>query len=147
MEKRTMTIANDELKYTSSIYSLIGRRFLNKYNVDRFYYHLIGKTQVKEFAERLIAKVSPKLKVHTVIIKDTEYPEDSIQNCQTNSIRTCKIAIVNTEVCKQIYYVVYFTLYPKSISYGMTTEIFPDGITSDDLKDDQEDDTNNKAEE
>ena len=147
MEERTITLNSDELKHTSSTYSLIGRRFLNQYNVDRFYYHLIGKTQVKEFAERLIAKVSPKLKVHTAIIKDTEYPEGSIQNCQTDSIRTCRVVIINTEVCKQIYYLIDFTLYPESISYSMTTGIFPDGKSSDDLKDDQEDDTNNKAEE
>lgn len=49
MEERTITLNSDELKYTSSIYNLIGRRFLNQYNVDRFYYHLIGKTQIKEF--------------------------------------------------------------------------------------------------
>lgn len=139
MEERTITLNSDELKYTSKIYSLIGRRFLNKYNVDRFYYHLIGKTQVKEFSERLISKVSPKLKVYGVIIKETEYPEDSIQNCQTDSIRTCRVVIINTEVCKQIYYLIDFTLYPESISYSMTTGIFPDGKSSDDLEDNTDD--------
>lgn len=70
MEERTITLNSDELKYTSSTYNLIGRRFLNQYNVDRFYYHLIGKTQVKEFSERLLSKVSPKLKVFSVKIEE-----------------------------------------------------------------------------
>lgn len=78
MEERTIILNNEELIYTSKIYSLIGRRFLNKYNVDRFYYHILGKTQIKEFSERLIAKVSPKLKVYGIRIKETEYPKDSI---------------------------------------------------------------------
>lgn len=138
MDERTITLNNDELIYTSKIYSLIGRRFLNKYNVDRFYYHLMGKTQVKEFSERLIAKVSPKLKVYCVRIKETEYPEDSIQNCQTDSIRTCQIAIVNTEVCKRIYYVINFTLYPESISYSMTTGIIPEGAVVKDFEEDSD---------
>lgn len=145
MEKRTTTLNSDELKYTSSIYSLIGRRFLNKYNVDRFYYHLIGKTQVKEFAERLIDKVSPNLKVYSVKIKETECSEDSIRNCQEDSIRKCQIAIINTEVCKQIYYLINFTLYPESITYGMTTGIFPDGVTSDNLEDDTDDNSEETA--
>lgn len=139
MEERTIILNNGELVYTSKIYSLIGRRFLNKYNVDRFYYHLMGKTQVKEFSERLIAKVSPKLKVYGARIKETEYPKDSIQNCQTDSIRICQIIIVNTEVCKRIYYVIDFTLYPESISYSMTTGIFPDGKSSADLEDNTDD--------
>ena len=129
--ENTMMITNDELKYTSSIYSLIGRRFLNKYNVDRFYWHLIGKTEVKEFAERLIAKVSSKLKVYLVRIKETEGSNDSI--------RICQIAIVNTETCKRIYYLINFTLYSESISYNMTTGIFSNEITSDDLPDDPDD--------
>nr|DAM84203.1 MAG TPA: hypothetical protein [Caudoviricetes sp.] len=139
--EKTMMITNDELKYTSSIYSLIGRRFLNKYNVDRFYYHLIGKTEVREFAERLIAKVSSKLKVYTVRIKETHPNDDKIRMCQTDSIRTCRIVIVNTETCKQIYYLIDFTLYSDSISYSMMTEILPGGFTSDDLVDDTDDQT------
>lgn len=139
MDEKTITLNNDELIYTSKIYSLIGRRFLNKYNVDRFYYHILGKTEIKEFSERLIAKVSPDLKIHGVRVTETEYPEDSIQNCQTDSIRTCQIAIVNTEVCKRIYYVINFTLYPESIFYSMTTGIIPEGATLEDPEDNKDD--------
>lgn len=142
MEERTITLNSDELKHTSSIYNLIGRRFLNQYNIDRFYYHLMGKTQVKEFCERLLSKVSPKLKVYCVRIKETEYPEDSIQNCQTDSIRTYRVVIINTEVCKQIYYVIDFTLYSGRITYGMTTGIFQEGVTLEG----PEDNTDNKSE-
>ena len=129
MEERTITLNSDELKYTSSIYNLIGRRFLNQYNVDRFYYHLIGKTQIKEFSERLLSKVSPKLKVFSVKIEETEDSDVGNKIYQDDIIRTCRIAIVNTEVCKQIYYVIDFTLYSGRITYGMTTGIFPGGVT------------------
>lgn len=61
--------------------------------------------------------------------------------CQTDSIRTCRIVIVNTETCKQIYYLIDFTLYSDSISYSMMTEILPGGFTSDDLVDDTDDQT------
>lgn len=136
MEERTITLNSDELRYTSKIYSLIGRRFLNKYNVDRFYYHLIGKTEVKEFSERLINKISTRLKVYSVEIKETEYPEDSFQT-DADSIRTCQIIIMNTEVCKNIYYVINFILYPQSISYNMTTGILLRKTTSENLDDNE----------
>lgn len=140
MEERTITLNSDELRYTSKIYSLIGRRFLNKYNVDRFYYHLIGKTEVKEFSERLINKISTKLKVYSVEIKETEYPEDSFQT-DADSIRTCQIIIINTEVCKNIYYVINFILYPQSISYNMTTGILLRKTTSENLDDNESQET------
>lgn len=129
MEERTITLNSDELKHTSSTYSLIGRRFLNQYNVDRFYYHLIGKTQVKEFCERLLSKVSPELKVLSVKIEETEGSDEGARKYQEDSIRTCRVVIINTEVCKQIYYLIDFTLYPGSITYGMTTGIFPEKVT------------------
>ena len=129
MEERTITLNSDELKHTSSIYNLIGRRFLNQYNIDRFYYHLIGKTQVKEFSERLLSKVSPKLKVFSVKIEETEDYGDGNRIYQDDIIRTCRIAIVNTEICKRIFYLIDFTLYPESITYSMTTGIFPEGVT------------------
>jgi hypothetical protein len=144
MEERTITLNSKELIYTSKIYSLIGRRFLNKYNVDRFYYHLIGKTEVKEFSERLINKISTRLKVYSVEIKETEYPEDSFQT-DADSIRTCQIIIINTEVCKRIYYAIRFTLYSKSISYDMTTGFIPEGVTLEDPKDGNEDNDSVKA--
>ena len=140
MEERTITLNSDELRYTSKIYSLIGRRFLNKYNVDRFYYHLIGKTEVKEFSERLINKISTRLKVYSVEIKETEYPEDSFQT-DADSIRTCQIIIINTEVCKNIYYVINFILYPQSISYNMTTGILLRKTTSENLDDNESQET------
>lgn len=140
MEERTITLNSEELKYTSKIYSLIGRRFLNKYNVDRFYYHLIGKTEVKEFSERLINKNSTRLKVYSVEIKETEYPEDSFQT-DVDSIRTCQIIIINTEVCKNIYYVINFILYPQSISYNMTTGILLRKTTSENLDDNESQET------
>lgn len=140
MEERTITLNSEELKYTSKIYSLIGRRFLNKYNVDRFYYHLIGKTEVKEFSERLINKISTRLKVYSVEIKETEYPEDSFQT-DADSIRTCQIIIINTEVCKNIYYVINFILYPQSISYNMTTGILSRKTTSENLDDNESQET------
>lgn len=140
MEERTITLNSEELKYTSKIYSLIGRRFLNKYNVDRFYYHLIGKTEVKEFSERLINKISTRLKVYSVEIKETEYPEDSFQT-DVDSIRTCQIIIINTEVCKNIYYVINFILYPQSISYNMTTGILLRKTTSENLDDNESQET------
>lgn len=140
MEERTITLNSEELKYTSKIYSLIGRRFLNKYNVDRFYYHLIGKTEVKEFSERLINKISTRLKVYSVEIKETEYPEDSFQT-DVDSIRTCQIIIINTEVCKNIYYVINFILYPQSISYNMTTGILLKKTTSENLDDNESQET------
>nr|DAQ18874.1 MAG TPA: hypothetical protein [Caudoviricetes sp.] len=140
MEERTITLNSEELKYTSKIYSLIGRRFLNKYNVDRFYYHLIGKTEVKEFSERLINKISTRLKVYSVEIKETEYPEDSFQT-DADSIRTCQIIIINTEVCKNIYYVINFILYPQSISYNMTTGILLRKTTSENLDDNESQET------
>lgn len=143
MEEKTVTLNSDELKHTSSTYNLIGRRFLNQYNIDRFYYHLIGKTQVKEFCERLLNKVSPELKVLSVKIKETEDQGEGIQKYQEDSIRTCRVVIINTEICKQIYYVIDFTLYPRSITYGMTTGIFPEGVTFGG----SEDDTDDKSEE
>lgn len=138
MEERTITINNDELKYTSSIYNLIGRRFLNQYNVDRFYYHLIGKTQVKEFSERLLAKVSPKLEILSVKIEETEDSDVGNRIYKDDSIRTCRIAIVNTEVCKRIYYVINFTLYPESITYSMTTGIIPEEAFTEDIEEDSD---------
>ena len=143
MEERTITLNSDELKHTSSIYNLIGRRFLNQYNVDRFYYHLIGKTQVKEFSERLLSKVSPKLKVFSVKIEEMEDSGDGNRIYQDDIIRTCRIAIVNTEICKRIFYLIDFTLYPESITYSMTTGIFPEGVTLEG----PEDNTDNKSEE
>lgn len=140
MEERTITLNSEELKYISKIYSLIGRRFLNKYNVDRFYYHLIGKTEVKEFSERLINKISTRLKVYSVEIKETEYPEDSFQT-DVDSIRTCQIIIINTEVCKNIYYAINFILYPQSISYNMTTGILLRKTTSENLDDNESQET------
>lgn len=131
MEEKTITLNDNELKYTSTIYSLIGRRFLNKYNVDRFYYHIMGKTQVKEFSERLLSKVSPKLKIYDVKIKEAEN--------LNNVIRTCQIAIINTEVCKRIYYVINFILYPESISYDMTTGFIPKDAILEDPEDNNED--------
>nr|DAX82318.1 MAG TPA: hypothetical protein [Caudoviricetes sp.] len=139
MEERTITLNSDELKHTSSIYSLIGRRFLNQYNVDRFYYHLIGKTQVKEFSERLLSKVSPKLKVFSVKIEEMEDSGDGNRIYQDDIIRTCRIAIVNTEICKRIFYLIDFTLYPESITYSMTTGIFPEGVTLEGPEDNTDD--------
>lgn len=129
MDERTITLNNDELIYTSKIYSLIGRRFLNKYNVDRFYYHILGKTEIKEFSERLIAKVSPDLKIHGVRVTETD-------DEQSDSIRTCDIGIINTAVCKRIYYLISFKLYSESISWGMTTGIIPEGAVVKDFEED-----------
>ena len=129
MDERRITLNNDELIYTSKIYSLIGRRFLNKYNVDRFYYHILGKTEIKEFSERLIAKVSPDLKIHSVRVIETE-------DQQSDSIRTCDIGIINTAVCKRIYYLITFTLYSDGISWKMTTGIIPEEAF---IKDSEED--------
>lgn len=131
MDERTITLNNDELIYTSKIYSLIGRRFLNKYNVDRFYYHILGKTEIKEFSERLIAKVSPDLKIHGVRVTETD-------DEQSDSIRTCDIGIVNTAVCKRIYYLISFKLYSESISWGMTTGIIPEGAVVKDFEEDSD---------
>lgn len=129
MDERTITLNNDELIYTSKIYSLIGRRFLNKYNVDRFYYHILGKTEIKEFSERLIAKVSPDLKIHGVRVTETD-------DEQSDSIRTRDIGIINTAVCKRIYYLISFKLYSESISWGMTTGIIPEGAVVKDFEED-----------
>lgn len=131
MDERTITLNNDELTYTSKIYSLIGRRFLNKYNVDRFYYHILGKTEIKEFSERLIAKVSPDLKIHGVRVTETD-------DEQSDSIRTCDIGIINTAVCKRIYYLISFKLYSESISWGMTTGIIPEGAVVKDFEEDSD---------
>ena len=131
MDERTITLNNDELIYTSKIYSLIGRRFLNKYNVDRFYYHILGKTEIKEFSERLIAKVSPDLKIHGVRVTETD-------NEQSDSIRTCDIGIINTAVCKRIYYLISFKLYSESISWGITTGIIPEGAVVKDFEEDSD---------
>ena len=131
MDERTITLNNDELIYTSKIYSLIGRRFLNKYNVDRFYYHILGKTEIKEFSERLIAKVSPDLKIHGVRVTETD-------DEQSDSIRTCDIGIINTAVCKRIYYLISFKLYSESISWGMTTGIIPEGAVVKDFEEDSD---------
>ena len=139
MEEKTITLNSDELKHTSSIYNLIGRRFLNQYNVDRFYYHLIGKTQVKEFSERLLSKVSPKLKVFSVKIEEMEDSGDGNRIYQDDIIRTCRIAIVNTEICKRIFYLIDFNLYPESITYSMTTGIFPEGVTLEGSEDNTDD--------
>lgn len=129
MEERTITLNSHELGYTSKVYSLIGRRFLNKYNVDRFYLHILGKTQVKEFSERLLSKVSPKLKIYDVKIEETKKFNTIIQ--------TCHVIIINTEVCKRIYYVIKFTVYAQSIKWEMTTGFTPEDV---DLNDDIEDD-------
>lgn len=131
MDERTITLNNNELIYTSKIYSLIGRRFLNKYNVDRFYYHILGKTEIKEFSERLIAKVSPDLKIHGVRVTETD-------DEQSDSIRTCDIGIINTAVCKRIYYLISFKLYSESISWGMTTGIIPEGAVVKDFEEDSD---------
>lgn len=131
MDERTITLNNDELIYTSKIYSLIGRRFLNKYNVDRFYYHILGKTEIKEYSERLIAKVSPDLKIHGVRVTETD-------DEQSDSIRTCDIGIINTAVCKRIYYLISFKLYSESISWGMTTGIIPEGAVVKDFEEDSD---------
>lgn len=131
MDERTITLNNDELIYTSKIYSLIGRRFLNKYNVDRFYYHILGKTEIKEFSERLIAKVSPDLKIDGVRVTETD-------DEQSDSIRTCDIGIINTAVCKRIYYLISFKLYSESISWGMTTGIIPEGAVVKDFEEDSD---------
>lgn len=131
MDEKTITLNNDELIYTSKIYSLIGRRFLNKYNVDRFYYHILGKTEIKEFSERLIAKVSPDLKIHGVRVTETD-------DEQSDSIRTCDIGIINTAVCKRIYYLISFKLYSESISWGMTTGIIPEGAVVKDFEEDSD---------
>ena len=131
MDERTIALNNDELIYTSKIYSLIGRRFLNKYNVDRFYYHILGKTEIKEFSERLIAKVSPDLKIHGVRVTETD-------DEQSDSIRTCDIGIINTAVCKRIYYLISFKLYSESISWGMTTGIIPEGAVVKDFEEDSD---------
>nr|DAK96203.1 MAG TPA: hypothetical protein [Caudoviricetes sp.] len=131
MDGKTITLNNDELIYTSKIYSLIGRRFLNKYNVDRFYYHILGKTEIKEFSERLIAKVSPDLKIHGVRVTETD-------DEQSDSIRTCDIGIINTAVCKRIYYLISFKLYSESISWGMTTGIIPEGAVVKDFEEDSD---------
>lgn len=131
MDERTITLNNDELIYTSKIYSLIGRRFLNKYNVDRFYYHILGKTEIKEFSERLIAKVSPDLKIHGVRVTETD-------DEQSDSIRTCDIGIINTAVCKRIYYLISFKLYSESISWEMTTGIIPEGAVVKDFEEDSD---------
>lgn len=131
MDERTITLNNDELIYISKIYSLIGRRFLNKYNVDRFYYHILGKTEIKEFSERLIAKVSPDLKIHGVRVTETD-------DEQSDSIRTCDIGIINTAVCKRIYYLISFKLYSESISWGMTTGIIPEGAVVKDFEEDSD---------
>ena len=37
INEKTVTLNSYELEFTSKAYSVIGRRFLNKYNVDRFY--------------------------------------------------------------------------------------------------------------
>lgn len=142
MKERTITLNSEELKYTSEIYSLIGRKFLNKYNVDRFYYYLMGKTHVKEFSERLLSKVSPKLKIYDVKIEETKDLNSIIQ--------TCHIIIINTEVCKRIYYVIKFTVFAKSISWKMTTGFTPEDVdlnddTKDNPKDNNEDNDSVKA--
>lgn len=132
MEERTITLNSEELKYTSKIYSLIGRKFLNKYNVDRFYNHILGKTKVKAFSERLLSKVSPKLKIYDVKIEETKDFNSIIQ--------TCHIIIINTEFCKRIYYVIKFTVFAKSISWKMTTGFTPEDVDlNDDIEDDSED--------
>lgn len=132
MEEKTVTLNSYELEYTSKIYSVIGRRFLNKYNVDRFYYHILGKTEIKEFSERLLSKVSPKLKIYGVKIEETEDKLD-------DSIRTCTIIIINTDVCRRISYFIKFIIYSESIKWKMGTFIIPEDVDLDDLNNDAED--------
>lgn len=132
INEKTVTLNSYELEYTSKVYSLIGRRFLNKYNVDRFYYHILGKTEVKAFSERLAAKISPVLKVYQVSFKETEDKLD-------DSIRTCTISIINTKVCRRICYFIKFIIYSEGIKWKMGTFIIPEDVDLDDLNDDSED--------
>mgnify|MGYP005903652655 FL=1 len=134
MEERTITLSSKELMYTSKIYSLIGRRFLNKYNVNRFYNHILGKTEVKAFSERILAKVSPDLKVYDALF------EDSTENGEF--VRNCKILILNTSICKRIYYCVEFFVYHEKISWRMLTGLFSENIVFDDETEDDSDSNN-----
>jgi hypothetical protein len=134
MEERTITLSSKELMYTSKIYSLIGRRFLNKYNVNRFYNHILGKTEVKAFSERILAKVSPDLKVYDALF------EDSTENGEF--VRNCKILILNTSICKRIYYCVEFFVYHEKISWRMLTGLFSENIVFDDETEDGSDSNN-----
>lgn len=134
MEERTITLNSKELIYTSKIYSLIGRRFLNKYNVNRFYNHILGKTEVKAFSERILAKVSPDLKVYDALF------EDSTENGEF--VRNCKILILNTSICKRIYYCVEFFVYHEKISWRMLTGLFSENIVFDDETEDDSDSNN-----
>lgn len=134
MEERTITLSSKELMYTSKIYSLIGRRFLNKYNVNRFYNHILGKTEVKAFSERILAKVSPDLKVYDALF------EDSTENGEF--VRNCKILILNTSICKRIYYCVEFFVYHEKISWRMLTGLFSENIVFDDETKDDSDSNN-----
>lgn len=142
MEERTITLSSKELMYTSKIYSLIGRRFLNKYNVNRFYNHILGKTEVKAFSERILAKVSPDLKVYDALF------EDSTENGEF--VRNCKILILNTSICKRIYYCVEFFVCHEKISWRMLTGLFSENIvfddeTEDDPQNNNEDDNSAEA--
>lgn len=132
INEKTVTLNSYELEYTSKVYSLIGRRFLNKYNVDRFYHHILGKTEVKAFSERLIAKISPVLKVYDVRFEETKDKLD-------NSIRTCTIIIINTEICRRICYFIKFNICCERILWKMGTFIIPEDVDLDDLNDDSED--------
>ena len=134
MEERTITLSSKELMYTSKIYSLIGRRFLNKYNANRFYNHILGKTEVKAFSERILAKVSPDLKVYDALF------EDSTENGEF--VRNCKILILNTSICKRIYYCVEFFVYHEKISWRMLTGLFSENIVFDDETEDDSDSNN-----
>ena len=133
INEKTVTLNSYELEFTSKAYSVIGRRFLNKYNVDRFYHHILGKTEVKAFSERLIAKISPVLKVYDVRFEETKDKLD-------NSIRTCTIIIINTETCRRICYFIKFNICCERISWKMGTFIIPEDVDLDDLNDDSEDD-------
>lgn len=133
INEKTVTLNSYELEFTSKAYSVIGRRFLNKYNVDRFYHHILGKTEVKAFSERLIAKISPVLKVYDVRFEE-------IKDKLDNSIRTCTIIIINTETCRRICYFIKFNICCERISWKMGTFIIPEDVDLDDLNDDSEDD-------
>lgn len=140
INEKTVTLNSYELEFTSKAYSVIGRRFLNKYNVDRFYRHILGKTEVKAFSERLIAKVSPVLKIYDVRFEETKDKLD-------NDVQTCTIIIINTETCRRISYFIKFTICCERMSWKMGTFIIPEDVDLDDLIDDAEDNNedNNSA--
>lgn len=136
MEERTITLNSKELMHTSYMYNKIGRKFLNKYNVDRFYMHIRSKLEVKAFSERILAKVSPDLKVYDALFEDTTENGEFV--------RKCKILILNTSICKRIYYCVEFFVYHEKMSWRMFTGLFSEDVVFDD--DDAEDDPQNNNE-